>query len=464
MKKIILLLAVSSFAINAGAQERNSSIVFNRANADVATPKSAQKANFNIFGNTENNLSGARTTTTGGGRWYDYCDSVLALNSSSVASVAATELNIWNDTTAVCGYMNSGTPTYFINKWTSVGLSFNPMYTSFNDSTVFPKRIKVTSTNAYIIDSVEILGSYLRPLIAGTYKDSMRLSLVYGNGTSTSDLPGYYFTGMAGSYGIDTVRFFDLLHDSLHNEAGVTTAPGSVKSFSFPLSATDTATNFDKKYAVNITVPAGNVAAISISFKSMDPTISYGSFDTVQYADGTCKHGDFLPLIAFAADATGTTAAWAPYDVNDHNVGFFKREGSGDAGWGGNYIPTWAWSASTGGASGLQFPVVLFHVTCATCGYTSKLGVENVNNNITNINAYPNPAADELNISFDLTNRSDASVSLINVLGQTVATKNMVNVNNGVAVFNTSALPDGMYIYSVENNGVRSAGHVVIAH
>jgi hypothetical protein len=51
------------------------------------------------------------------------------------------------------------------------------------------------------------------------------------------------------------------------------------------------------------------------------------------------------------------------------------------------------------------------------------------------------------------------------MLGQTVATQQIGKGTNGQAVFNTSMLASGVYIYAVETeNGNRTTGRVSINH
>lgn len=375
--------------------------------------------------------------------------------------MALTQINLWNDTTSIVGYDNAGTPTYYNSTWTSVGLSFDPISSAWNDTTLFHGQIGISGTDAYVIDSIMILGSYLRPAIAGTYTDQLRIAMVYGDGSGTSDLPGYYFTGMS-DYGVDTLEFIDMLHDSLNNQAGVTTAPGSVVSYTFNLTKDDTATNFVRVYPVHLAVPAANFASASLGFLSGDP--SYVPFDTVQYADGTMKHGQFMADVVFASD--GSSAQFPVYSIADQTNGYFKREGSGDAGWGGNYIPNWAWSnATTGAASGLQYPYINYHVSCATCATlgTSVVNVANVKN-ITSVNAVPNPASNVVTINFSLASTSDVTVTVTDMLGNVVATQKANNLNNGKATVNTADYAAGVYMYTVTANGERATGRFVVAH
>ena len=87
------------------------------------------------------------------------------------------------------------------------------------------------------------------------------------------------------------------------------------------------------------------------------------------------------------------------------------------------------------------------------------LGIKNINNSLDNIKAYPNPATNTLNITY--TSSTAVTVTLTNMVGQVVATQ---NATNGKAVFNTTELPSGVYIYTLSANGEHTTGRVVIAH
>jgi len=99
-----------------------------------------------------------------------------------------------------------------------------------------------------------------------------------------------------------------------------------------------------------------------------------------------------------------------------------------------------------------------FHVTWTA---TPSLGVNNVKNIVNDIKAYPNPATNTLNITYTLTGNAPVSVTLMNMVGQTVATQAGLN---GQAVFNVTDLPAGVYMFSLVANGERTTERVVIAH
>lgn len=80
--------------------------------------------------------------------------------------------------------------------------------------------------------------------------------------------------------------------------------------------------------------------------------------------------------------------------------------------------------------------------------------------------AFPNPANTEVSVPFTLNTDGAVTVTLTNVIGQTIATQT-INAANGVAskaTFATGKLADGVYIYTVKVNGQQTTGRVVVAH
>ena len=403
--------------------------------------------------------AGDRTTVVGGGRWYSYTNYLATTLGST--NVAAYIWSLWNDTTAIFGY-SDGTHAY--NEWTSMGMSLDPFFSGFNDATAYPGEIEVTSSDSYTIDSIAVAGVYSRNP-TNMNNDQLRLGLVYGDGTSTSDLPAYYFSGMTASYGIDTLTFIDMLHDSTNNQAGRNGTTGAaVVSTNVSLGIADTSSNFLRAFAVGpmVVPPAStsgaNFAAASVGFKN--GTAGYPLNDTVQYVSGAMNYNDFFLQVLF--EGSTTTPAFPTYSITDQNVGYFKREGANDAGWAGYYIPNWGWT-SGGGASVLQYPTVDFHVTCSTC---NPLGLKDMNKaGLIAIKAYPNPATDVLNIAFHYSNTNNVTATLTDMLGNVVASQSFSNVAEGRASFNTQSIAAGVYLYTVQTaNGNRNTGRVVVAH
>jgi hypothetical protein len=503
MKKSILLLMAGVIAGSANGQEalHNSMVYRSHHNEQVSASTNFLAGGVNL--QPTGTASSAHRTTTGGGRWYSYVDSVFLQNPSVTASDFYS-WDIWNDTSSL---LYDGTSAYVTNEWVSMGLGLSPWANQWNSTAYFPAgEIAIRNSDPYTIDSVRVFGffghSVLTPHKVGVV-DTLVIALVQGNGGSTSNMPGYSFTysgstSLPALYGLTSnLVFVDMAHDSLHNRAGnwsgtvATTLPAS-QVFKFPLTILDTITTgtvgaggtLGKAYprrvgdpVINFPVTAGNFAAASITFVSGDGPSSPGGLyppfpahDTIQYASNVYKYDQYSPIVAFSG-ARGTGGqVFPPYlaSQNDWTSGYFKREGiSADNGWGGLYVPNWAWTTSSGtAASALQYPVIDFHVTCSACLLVGNptLEVHKLINE-SSISVLPNPASNELNLSYTLTETSSVTASLTNMVGQVVATQNLNNVNGGKITFNTTALPAGMYIFTLQaGNGERSSGRVVVAH
>lgn len=70
----------------------------------------------------------------------------------------------------------------------------------------------------------------------------------------------------------------------------------------------------------------------------------------------------------------------------------------------------------------------------------------------TEVNVYPNPAKDLVTVSFDAAFNANRSIVLYDLLGSKVA-EYAVNGNNGKMTFDVSALKNGVYLYSMTENG-----------
>jgi len=81
--------------------------------------------------------------------------------------------------------------------------------------------------------------------------------------------------------------------------------------------------------------------------------------------------------------------------------------------------------------------------------------------------AFPNPANTVLNIPVGATATTAVKVRIQNVMGQQILSQDLGTINAGQqknAVFNTSELSAGVYLYSIEANGERITRRIVIAH
>ena len=465
MKKLFLLLSVGSIGLSLHAQENNHSVVFNSEMQNARRMPAADEKSRPYAPKAHVAAKTANKTTTAASRWYDYS----AYMSAYVTSLSGTSTVgfpiIWNDTLGKVNY-TSGLAN---NTMVSAGAVFHPQFAGFNDATFFPGAMSISATDAYTIDSIDVLGIYIFNTAKSAVVDTLTFSFTNGDViTSGDDIVYGRFTqaSVVSSYGGptgDSVEFGMVKYDSVKNTASGTT----VYTFKYYLdhnSWGDTIIGgsleglYEKaiKLPVAYSVPAGKVVGYSVSFKSGDAAFIPG--DTISGS----RYNIFRP--AFVFKGTSAVPEFAPYDFthphSDWNSGQFKRLPNYANGWENVYTPMYAWT-SGGGASTLEHNGTSFHLTCATCGVVNA--VENVEV-VASSSVYPNPASTELNVNFTVATASDVTVNLTNTLGQVVATETVNNTPKGVVSFNTTKLAGGVYFYTIIANGNRSTGRVVIAH
>src|SRR4051812_5352399 len=78
-----------------------------------------------------------------GKRWYSYSDYLT--NTLPITDYVI--LDLWNDSTAYYG--DDGTGGYYQNKFSSAGMSFAPILSTWNDPTLYGSTIKIGPTDAY---------------------------------------------------------------------------------------------------------------------------------------------------------------------------------------------------------------------------------------------------------------------------------------------------------------------------
>lgn len=465
MKKLLLFLASGSIAVSAVAQYRAIDLGGQHVEhlgrlRDLPTKKSSNTA---------------AKTTAAPTRWYSYSNYIDAmLDATTGQGVALTTMTMWSHDTVHSVTYSDGTTAHMT--FFSTGTIFDPSSAlSFNNPDYYEGEMKIGATDAYRIDSIEILGLYRRNPTSTTIVDTIRLSFLKGNGAASSSEDIYSGYSLVGGH-YPGATFLNMDHDSLLNIAmSATGSPGVVGSGSYiqdilltDASMGDTTSTGIWVGKVALTTPlmvsANQMVGMGISFMTGESTPA----ETVvqNFVTNTVTQGIWRPIIAYASDlATPDNALWPYYNVADSNMGYFKRMPAG--GWPAVYVPALAWSTSSGTApSTLQYPAVSFFVNCATCGNVPPPIPGSVANTsvAAKISAYPNPSNDELHVQFNLATTKNVTVTLSNVLGQVVSTQEMGNVAAGTAKFNTTTLPAGVYTYSVLANGQRSTGRVAIAH
>ena len=284
-------------------------------------------------------------TTSGTSGWFDYIsylDSIVADSNSGIS-----KMSLWNDTSAI---INGG-----YNRVVSYANTLDPTFPGF--STYFGLPV-ITAADPYTLDSLVLYGVYgINPAKTGVV-DTLKVGYVYGPSyvlDTSLDIPLGYFTNptLLSTYGVASTDslFFPLCkYDSADNTGKGTTYHEQILTISTAASS-NTNINWGDTLSSGImfhpfafdvpaAVPAGNLIAITVSFKSGDASFSPG--DTVYIAPGTYKYNMFCPLLSWHEDPAGTTLI---YDPANKNTGYLKTLPNFENGWKDWYIPMWAWGA-----------------------------------------------------------------------------------------------------------------------
>jgi hypothetical protein len=84
----------------------------------------------------------------------------------------------------------------------------------------------------------------------------------------------------------------------------------------------------------------------------------------------------------------------------------------------------------------------------------ARIGDDSESSELPQVNLYPNPAHDKLNVEFRSEHDSKVVITIYNIIGNKVSfTENSVAEGVNVIDVNTSTLANGIYILEMENNG-----------
>ena len=85
-------------------------------------------------------------------------------------------------------------------------------------------------------------------------------------------------------------------------------------------------------------------------------------------------------------------------------------------------------------------------------GLDSIIGIEKINQLVLDVSIFPNPAANSVTVSCQLTKTSDLTVSLSNLLGETLYATELKNVLDVNLPIDLSCMANGVYNLSLRNN------------
>jgi len=340
----------------------------------------------------------------------------------------------------------------------------------------------VTASTAYQVDSISLEGIYKRnPATPSTVVDTVRVTY-----TTSPNLASWVSWGWGTTYGGDSIYFKTLYFDSLRSVAAQKTGTTT------PVYTVDELLHIGDTTAGNsvgvwllqlpsiLSVPANQLVGASVTFISGDPAASGANratfADTVRRSNNTYKYGSWRQYFIY----NNLTGAVGPEDVGygptnppcascalvGWNMGQIELEPSSrTAGAQMDMFASVQVTSTSGSVSTPttdQYPSIGFHLLCSSCPTvgTSTLGVQKVTD-LSNINVVPNPANNYVAITFNQAASATAEVTLTNTIGQQVAAQ---SVTNGKALFSTTTLPAGIYVYSIKVDGQSATGRVVVAH
>ncbi len=444
-------------------QDRTSVVFSNQAKNLQTAEQPVVSTNVRDLKRAAQHSAGTGAKTTATNRFYNHADALVqtGINGGLEDNANISLIPIWFDSTIRQRFSTGlGTVNYSsINQYFDLIRS-----TLFNDPTTYLGEQKVGVTDAYKIDSVTVFAAYIRQSSKAAIVDTLIMSVAADNGAyrfTTTSLPEV--APYLASSGKDTLFAYTVLNvDSINRAAFSGVTGGSRALWKIPLTAADGDTEAAdgsvmlRRYAFAVpaggfTVPAGNGFNVTVTFKSGDTWVK--NVDTINGMN------TFRPV-------SYGTAAIMPYyywDFNrDRNMSgqMFSTDTT-------TYLPTVIIEALNTIQFRSEFHDIGVVTSCATCAtVTTSIAVDGIQAFQLG-QSYPNPANTELHVPFTSKQSGVVTAQLTNVTGQVVDRLTVGQValgQNARATFNTSTLAEGLYLVTLEVNGVRTTGRVVVAH
>lgn len=406
-----------------------------------------------------------------GGRWYNHASVVDFLTGGSLMEFHL--FPIWYDSSVLQNYSIGLAPIEYI----SAAQIIDPIhFVLWNDVNVFdPNLIAITPGSVYKVDSISFYGAYVKnpnrsvnvvdTLILSVSPTNIADSYRYYSTTATYDAwaSNYVNSGSPDSilrgYTIDSLDV-----DKPHRASNVA---GRVL-WKVPLTDADRqeaiggvvdVVNFTYPVLVNgvpgvCNIPAGRGVAVTVTFQSGDTIIP--NVDTFS------EYHHFL-LSSGEALGDSTIMPYYFYDYKDRDMSNLMWYSNDSV-----YHPTVFLDGENGSPFGYEFHDIAAHIVCDDCPALQDLWPGYTTSTIKQTALiYPNPANKSLTISFAQLQDEDVSISIVNTIGQVVCKKEVdkITINQAKKVtLSTSALPEGIYYYTITTNGQPTSGRFTVIH
>lgn len=459
MKKLLFLFVGGAMSVAANAQSIEA--------RNNTTPKVGTLVENLKYVDDQSTVNSLKTgiesrslakTTASTPRWYNPYDIINALNGGSMDNNRSF-VPIWFDSTMFIKYSNN--PTLSAVNFASMAQVIDPIGADnqmFNDASFNnTNTMWVKNFNQYTVDSVEVNVAYVKNKNRPTnVVDTLILAVAPQTGSnyyvkSTSAWIGDYIPADK-----DTMFTFRPDADSVrrtinHPDRKVWTELLTDADRDTINTQNNTITTRTWRFAVpgGLNVPAGSRVSFSVAFKSGDTWAKNSQTDSLQ------GHHNFRVLSSEVADNGKISYDfYGPLKDRNHSSLMFTTDT-------GRYSVSYPLENVNTTSFGFEHHRMGILVSCPSCWV---LDVKNTEGLLVKGGAYPNPAVSFVNVPFELTNASDVNISLTNTMGQVVMSQQVANQATGEVTFNTSALTNGMYLYTIEVNGQRTTGRFTVAH
>tara|TARA_B110000908_G_scaffold109092_1_gene128040 strand:+ start:1314 stop:2534 length:1221 start_codon:yes stop_codon:yes gene_type:complete len=346
-----------------------------------------------------------------GGGWFNYGRELQdggSLDATGYIGVLHT------DSSMIDGYIDSnGDTNYYSVYQHSRGQILDP--TSFNFINTGEADF-FNPSEGFILDTIQFPYEYIRTqdqipdkLIVQIYSSDAGITQGSFVGGDTFYHAEYDYTTNEGKNAYQTIEYDLTIND--------TTGPGNTKYQTFTIDPP-------------LAMPNGGLVAATYTFVSgntFSPGDTLASYDMPWVVN---QRNSFIGYYV-SDDAATQDPGYENYALH---VSSDVQYNNNSNGWNGSYIPGMAYTAT-------QHQNIWFHLT--------STGSTNTNNISTaNINLYPNPVNDKINIAFNNTNEVQ-NITITDVTGRTIHTEKVTS-NTNVVTVNTSNYPSGIYFCEIK--------------
>lgn len=446
MKKLLTLLA-AGLVITPSFAQSNSKTAKTGGNETITnkTVSAAKSTSTNVAAPAHR---GTATTPA----WFNYAKAQFQDGVSNLNTYAT-----YQDSS-----LKFSTGTYL--GFYGFGFSFDPTsrgYTvdAYNPAATVP--FTVLPSNAYSVDSVEVNGFYQRNSPNTSVVDTLYVEVVVSATPSTFQLQ---FSGQPDNSDDGIARFNTALYDRATNKMSdsVTSKQVIKKILNAAAFADSSFFNNDIGYLHNFKLKLPTV----INAAAGQKIVAFAHFVSgANQPLGTSIDSANL-WIQLTSEPTGQGTEM--YQKNKETTSGLlvtrqiRYDTAATISFQGHYFlyPTLGYAA---GAE-FDYPYFGFRVNCPSC---SGVGVADINNVAKIGKLYPNPANNTVSSSITMKENGNVNVSIINSMGQVIVSKSlglMAANQTKEASFNTSAIANGVYFFTIEANGTRNTTRFVVAH